>query len=524
MGFQFIMPQMPWDHKPPPAPPPPEVVAAFSDLLTGMSILAAIVVAAAVQQLYMHWRKGGARRAMISRCLQRSYRLPALASLRHEAITACAEMWLAFERRLASGGGGGGSSSPERPSGRPRSSSSLETVPEHLFDDDEALSAEKADMVARMLASTLPARPRTSEAPAVLAVPLAPRSAPDSPRMTSKAPPPGSPPERPPPLKPTLVFPADVDRRLDDGGSVLSDVSSTTSDGEDSPGRSLNSPVSPSRRPAGPPAERELPWGYAQRAVDEDTPAASLVRSNCSPNSTHAAAAPPPPPASPIRARRACCAAPLPKSRPASSLSKSAPGSGKAGRRQIVVLGDARAARSGVVERIGRMARKHGVELVVHEGIPRGCDALDVLHSQVDAALVVWDAALAEGRDHVHRHLSALRPLRSARSFSFDRLSEALLPQMPPPEAAAPAEEALQECSRTGAVGQRDHGSDVGGAMPSHGRWGQPLRYRRGAIVDPEEHSDRRQAENTTADRRWDAQGEGRGVEKPRGKPAWWPF
>ena len=42
---------------------------------------------------------------MIARALQRSYGLPALAALPREAVTACAEMWLAFERRRAAGGG-----------------------------------------------------------------------------------------------------------------------------------------------------------------------------------------------------------------------------------------------------------------------------------------------------------------------------------------------------------------------------------------------------------------------------------
>lgn len=520
------LPHMPWDHKPPPAPPPPEVVAAFSDLLTGMWILATIVVAAAIQQLYMHWRRGGERRAMISRCLQRSYRLPALASLRREAITACAEMWLAFERRLASGGGGGSPASPERPAGRPRSASSLESVPEHAPDDDEARSAEEAETITQILASRPPARTRTSEDPAVA---VAPYFAPDStgvpfaPGESNEAPPaspPGRRSDRPAKPTPTVVLAedADADRRLDDGGSALSDGGSALSDGEESPARS--SQLSPSGRVAALPVTRELRWCDEMPTFDKDGPAARLTRSTSSPACGAAAADLPPPPASPVCSRRAC---PDTSSRLAPPLSKSAPGSGKAGRRQIVVLGDARAARSGVVERIGRIARKHGVELVVHEGIPRGCDAIDVLHSQVDAALVVWDAALAEGRDHVQRQLWSLRPLRSARSFSLERLSEALLPGMPPPEAAA---DALHECRLADAAGQCDDGGDDGGDAGARMR-SQPMQYRGGdrhtSGLDAAEHCVQRRVPDTT-DRRQKSPAAAEGAAGQRGKPAWWPF
>ena len=175
-------------------------------------------------------------------------------------------------------------------------------------------------------------------------------------------------------------------------------------------------------------AGRMLHWAN-EPATTAPSPRDALV--------IHAPGLIPSPPASPD-ALMTVTEPPAESPRPQSGA-KSAPGSGRGKRRQIVVLGDAGAARSAVVERIGRMARKHGVDILVHEGIPKGCDALDAFHSQIDAALVVWDAALAEGRDQVQRHLSSLRPLRSgvARSFSLERLSEALLPDMPPPEEAA---------------------------------------------------------------------------------------
>jgi len=485
MGFALPHIQFPWD-KPPPAPEP-EVVAAFSDLVTGCWILATIVLAAALQQFYSSWRRGGQRRAMISCCLQRLYGLPALASLRNEAITACAEMWLAFERRRASGGGGGAPPSPEvlRTPGTPRrsrSAPSLETVFEDALAAVDPRSAEEAAAILQILSTkppTTPAGPRTPERP--LPVVVAPD--PFTPSMGATAPPgPRSGDERPPARrKPSgLLLPHIVDAAYevveftDDGGSAPGD------------GDEPSPPRAPLRAPIYPTTPAFSLDGIAATTINERPAPVSTPPAVRSSRKEEA-----PPPLAAFAASKGAnhslsspavvCSPGFSSPASPSSVGKRA-ASGKAPRRQIVVLGDAGAAKSAVVDRIGRLAKKHGVDLVVHEGIPRGCDAIDAFHSQVDAALVVWDAALAEGRDQVQKHFSSLRLQKNiSRSFSLERLSEALLPGMPPPEEAA---EALSSEDASSSDDEPEGGSFLGrGSSPAKLR-ALTRRRRRGDSAD----------------------------------------
>lgn len=75
----------------------------------------------------------------------------------------------------------------------------------------------------------------------------------------------------------------------------------------------------------------------------------------------------------------------------------------------VIVRGESGVGKSSVIDALLRLARKHGIELRVHEGLPDGMNELDAIYSHVDAALLVWEAALAIPLSvYVTRHMQHL--------------------------------------------------------------------------------------------------------------------